>query len=195
MLLLVFPQEISSSEIWLFLNIVSNIIQYVPKCFRQHSEIIIKLARLLQQLRKKRLWISQFFLFLKKIHLPTYIFSLKIRIFNSGLVSNKNILSISIFNNVMRFQICTISVHCAFVHCRSWTQCDHSSLPCVVDRMRSHSDLSLRRNRSVFKDASGLVMPSDAVQTIAALGGGGGDFIYGVWPAVHTNIYIGTSAS
>jgi len=58
--------------------------------------------------------------------------SSKIRIFNSGLVSNKNILSISIFNNVMRFEIYTRSVHCTFVHCRSWTQCDHNSLPCVV---------------------------------------------------------------
>jgi len=31
----------------------------------------------------------------------------------------------------MRFEIYTRSVHC-----RSWMQCDHSSLPCVVVRIR-----------------------------------------------------------
>jgi hypothetical protein len=34
------------------------------------------------------------------------------------LVSNKNMLSISIFNNVMRFEIYTRSVHFTLVHCR-----------------------------------------------------------------------------
>jgi len=55
---------------------------------------------------------------------------------SSWLVSNKNKLSISIFNNVLRFEINRRSVHCKLVHCRSWTQCDHSSLPCVVGRIR-----------------------------------------------------------
>ena len=55
---------------------------------------------------------------------------------NSWLVSNENILQIFIFNNVMRFEIHTRSVHCTIVHRRSWTQCDHISLPLVVGRIR-----------------------------------------------------------
>jgi hypothetical protein len=54
----------------------------------QHSEIIIKLARFFQQLKKKRVEFSIFFS--SKIsftHIP--FCSSKIRIFNSGLVSNK----------------------------------------------------------------------------------------------------------
>jgi hypothetical protein len=43
----------------------------------------------------------------------------------------------------MRFEIYTRYVHCKLVHCRSGTQCDHSSLPCVVGRIRSHSELRL----------------------------------------------------
>ena len=75
----------------------------------------------------------------------THIFcSSKIRIFIIGLVSNKNILSISIFNNVMRFEIYTISVHCTLIHCRSWTQCCHSSLPCVVGRIRRCKSTAVR---------------------------------------------------
>ena len=106
-----------------FLNIVSNTIQNVPICFRQHSEIITNLARLFQQLMKKRVEFPIFSLLsnISFTHIPFY--STNIRIFNSGLVANKNILPISIFDSVMPFEVYTRSVHCTLVRCRSWTQC------------------------------------------------------------------------
>jgi hypothetical protein len=85
---------------------------------------------------KKACGFPHFFYLSSKISF-THIFfcSSNIRNFTSGLMSNKNILSVSIFNNVMRFEIRKRSVHCTLVHCGSWTQCDHSSLPCVVGRI------------------------------------------------------------
>jgi hypothetical protein len=77
MLLLVFPQEICTSENLIVFNIVSNIIQSVPKCFRQHSEIIIKLARLFQQLRKKRVEFPIFLSSLKNFIYPHIFLFLK----------------------------------------------------------------------------------------------------------------------
>jgi len=110
MLLLVFAQKICTSENLIVFEYCPNIIQYVPECFRQHSEIIIKLAWLFQQRRRKRVELPIFFS--SKISFThTSFCSSKIGIFNRGLVSNKNILSISIFNNIMHFKIYRRSVH------------------------------------------------------------------------------------
>ena len=143
MLLLVFPQETCTSENLILFYYRLEYHSVCTKMFQATFWNNHKTCTFVPTTEEKACGISPFFLFLQNFHLPTNLYSF-IRIFNSRLVSNKNILSISIFNNVIRFEIYTRSVHCTLVHCRSWTQCDHGSLPFTVGRIQSHSDLSLK---------------------------------------------------
>ena len=133
MLLLVFPQEICYSKNFIVFEYCHSV---CTKMFQATFWNSHKTCTVVPTTEEKYVEFPIFFSSFKNFIYPHIFCSSKIRIFNSRLVSNKNILSIFIFNSVVSFEIYMRSIHCTLVHFRSWTQCDHSSLLCIVSPIR-----------------------------------------------------------